>query len=127
MAIELGGITLSKHMVWSDRDASSSVAQTFIRTLGGKAVVNTQQLESGMPITLEATIDTGWLTYNQVKQVRALADVAGAVYVLNFFGTQYNVMFAHHLGVAYDFTPISYRVVHDDGDYFTGTIKLITV
>ena len=127
MAITLGGVVLSEHMVWSDRDVSSSVDQSLKRTLGGRALVYTQQLEKGMPITLEATQDTGWLTYAQVKAVRALADVAGAVYLLDFFGVQHDVLFAHHSGDAFSFTPLSYRVVHDDTDYFVGAIRLMTI
>lgn len=127
MAITLGGVELSKHMVWSDRDKSSAVEQTMIRTLGGRAVIYAQQLERGMAITLEAQSDTGWLTYEQVKAVRALADVAGAIYLLDFFGQQFDVVFAHHVGDAFQFTPLSYRVVQDDTDYFTGYIKLTTV
>ena len=127
MAITLGGVVLSEHMVWSDRDTSSNTEQSLIRTLGGRAIVYAQQLEKGMPITLEATQDTGWLTYAQVKATRALADVAGAVYILDFYGTQYDVIFAHHVGEAFSFTPLIYRVVHDDTDYFIGAIRLITV
>lgn len=127
MAITLGGVALSDHMIWSDRDVSSSIEQSLIRTLGGRAIVYSQQLEKGMPITLEANQDTGWLTYAQVKATRALADVAGAVYTLDFYGTQYDVIFAHHTGEAFNFVPLIYRVVHDDTDYFIGAIRLTTI
>jgi hypothetical protein len=127
MAITLGGVALSDHMVWSDRDASSSIEQSLIRTLGGRAIIYTQQLEKGMPITLEATQDTGWLTYAQVKATRALADVAGATYQLDFYGELHDVLFAHHSGDAFSFAPLSYRVEHDDTDYFIGAIRLITI
>lgn len=127
MAIFLGGVELSEHMVWSDRDRYSPVSQTLTRTLGGEAIIYTQALYKGVPITLEAQQDTGWLTYAQVKDVRALAEVPGAEYQLSFYGGLYNVIFAHHDGDACSFTPLSYRVVHDDTDYFTGVIKLITV
>lgn len=127
MAIFLGGIELSEHMVWSDRTSYSPVAQTMTRTLGGEAIIYTQALYKGAPITLEAQQDTGWLTYAQVKSVMALAEVPGAEYQLSFYGSLYDVIFAHHTGAAASFTPLSYRVVHDDTDYFIGVIQLITV
>lgn len=127
MAITLDGVVLSDHMVWSDRDTSSVVDQSMIRTLGGRALIYAQQLEKGVPITLEATQDTGWLTYAQVKAVRALADVAGGIYLLNFYGEEHTVIFAHHDGAAFSFSPLSYRVVHDDTDYFIGSIRLTTI
>ena len=127
MAIFLGGVELSEHMVWTDRTSYSPVAQTLTRTLGGEAIVYTQALYKGRPITLEAQIDTGWLTYAQVKSVLALAEVPGAEYQLDFYGELFNVIFAHQNGGAVSFTPLSYRVVHDDTDYFSGVIQLITV
>lgn len=127
MAVILGGVALSDHTVWADRDVSSSVDQSLVRTLGGRALVYAQQLEKGRPITLEARQDTGWFTYAQVKAVRALADVAGAIYLLDFYGEQHDVLFAHHSGDAFSFAPLSYRVVQDDTDYFIGVIRLITI
>lgn len=125
--IKLGGVALSKHMVWSDRFSTSPVAQTSLRTLGGAVHVYSQALSKGVPITLEATADTGWITYEMVQQVRALYEVPGAQYVFDFFGEQHNVIFRHDEPPAFLAQPLVYATQPQPGDYFTATIRLLTV
>lgn len=127
VTITLGGVTLSPHMVWVDRDAAFGVQQTRLRTLGGKQVVYTQALSKGQEITLEAQSDTGWLTKAQVDAMLGLAQTPGAIYVFDYDGTTYNVIFRHDDPPAVDFTPIVYRNNQEATDYFTGVLKLVTV
>lgn len=127
MAIVLGGVTLSPNMMWTDRYQHSPVVQDTRITLGGTLVVHSNVLSSGRPITLEALSDQGWLTKAQVEAVQLIADVSGATYTLTIGSESYNVMFRHHEGDAVSMTPLITRATPLDGDYFVGTIKLMTV
>jgi hypothetical protein len=127
MAITLGGVTLSKHMVWTDEDTYQMVASTFKRTLAGNIVVRDQQLSLGRPITLAAEEDQGWLTKEQVDAVRALANVAGAQYAL-VIGTQnFVVKFRNHEPPSFIANALIPRTDAPVTDYYTCTIKLMTV
>ncbi len=127
MAITLGGVTLSTHMIWEDEDTYSSVASSVKRTLAGNLVVRDQQLSLGRSITLVAKEDQGWLTKTQVDQVRALADVAGAAYSLDTGYQTFLVKFRHHESPAFIADALIKRNNADPGDYYTCTIKLMTV
>ena len=128
MAIILDGVTLSQHMIWEDQFVDDQVAaQSTTRTLGGKLVVYSQQLNSGRPITLVAREDQGWLTKTQVEGVSALARVAGAIYLLTIGSESFNVMFRHHDPPAFSATPLIYRTNSASTDYFTAVIKLFVV
>lgn len=127
MAIILGGITLSEHMIWEDEDTYSDVASSFNRTLAGNAVVRDQQLSKGRPVTLVAQIDQGWLTKTQVDQVRVLANTANGAYSLTIESQTFNVKFRHHEQPAFIADALIKRNNPDAGDYYTCTIKLMTV
>lgn len=128
MAITLGGVELSKHMVWADEIGSdSAVAQTIKRTLGGTLTVITQQLYKGTPITLTATVDQGWLTKDQVLAVQDLADLAGSVVSLTIGADTYNVMFRHEEPPAFIATALNQVGAQAPAGYYTATIKLMIV
>jgi len=127
MAIVLGGVTLSPHMVWQDEFTYSVVAQSSLRTLGGDVKVYSQQLQKGVPITLVATEDTGWLTKDQVRDTAALADAAGNTYSLTLGVQSFTVVFRHHEPPAFEASALIPRVDAPDTDYYTATIKLMTV
>ncbi len=127
MAIILGGVTLSPHMIWADEMTVDPVSQVALRTLGGRLIVRSQAYTGGRNITLEAREDQGWLTKTQVESVMALAAVAGAQYALTIESQNFTVMFRHHEAPAFEATPLIFRVNSQSGDYFTGTIRLITV
>lgn len=127
MAIILNGVTLSGSMQWTDRYAYSPVAQTVIRTLGGGSIVYSQGLSKGQPITLESQSDTGWITYAMLQALLAMAATPGAVYNLEVHGEFNDVVFRHDAAPAVDFTPLQPKAEPDSGDYFTGTLKLLTI
>jgi hypothetical protein len=114
-------------MVWTDRYTSTKVAQTVQTTLGGVPVVYSQALIAGAPITLQATEDTGWLTGAQVEAIMDMADQPGAVFELSVDGATKQVVFRHHDGVAFEASPLVPRLNQQPGDYFTATLKLMTV
>lgn len=127
MAIVLDGYALSPHMLWTDRHSYNQVEQTSLRTLGGRLKVFSHGLVKGRPITLEAVIDQGWLTLLQVKAVEARASVPGAVYSLVVGDESFNVMFRHTDGLPFEAAPLISRIEEADSDYYTCTLKLITV
>jgi hypothetical protein len=127
MAIVLGGVTLSKHMIWVDEFDYSDVAQSNNRTLGGRQIIFSQTLVGGRPITLEAQIDQGWLTRAQVDDVKALSAVSGAAYALTIGAQNFTVMFRHEEPPAFAAKPLVFRVDAPDTDYFTAVIKLFTI
>lgn len=125
--IVLGATTLSKSLLWIDRDDYGMVAQTTQRTLGGKMVVYHQPLSAGRPITLVATEETGWITRSMLDALQAMAATPGGVYTLNLHGEVMQVMFRHHEPPALSFTPLQPRATALSGDFFTGQLKLMTV
>lgn len=125
--ISLDGIELNHQMRWVERDQSQKVAQSSYRTIGGGLIVFSGPLTAGARITLTATEETGWLQKSVVDQIKALADVPGATYVLQFHNDSYNVVFRHEESPAVDLNPLVYRINQGADDYYTGTIKLLTV
>lgn len=127
MAIILGGVTLPPGLVWEDENTYSKVAQSEIRTLGGNVLVYSQQLFEGIPITLTSLQDQGWFTKQQVLDVQALADVAGATYALEIGLQNFQVMFRHQEAPAFNASALIPRVETTLNDYYTATIKLMTI
>lgn len=125
--ITLGGVTLSPSMAWSDRDIPQSVEQSVRRTLGGGTIIEAAAVSGGRDITLASSSDMGLLSWVTVQAVKALAEQAGAVFLLDIDGQQFNVMFRHHDAPAFIAEPLMARPVPFDDDYFRCTIKLITV
>jgi hypothetical protein len=74
-----------------------------------------------------ATEDSGWLTKAMVDAIEGMAEVAGAVYTLNFHGEIVNVVFAHHDAPAVSLVPLQPKAVPEPDDYYVGTLKFITV
>jgi hypothetical protein len=121
------GITLNENMVWKERYQPSKVAQSVRRTLGGRPFIYVGALQAGENITLEATVNYGWLTKTVVDQLMSRAANATGIYVLNFDSVNYNVMFRHVDAPALELEPLIPRVSHESGDFFIGQLKLITV
>ncbi len=118
----LDGIALPDGLEWIDQYASSPIAQSVLRTLGGALVTYQQNLTDGMPITLLAQDRVAWFDQTQVNSIKVIADVAGGIYSLDLDGDVYNVMFRHQEPPAVDFAPVM-----PHADYYFGTIKLMTV
>lgn len=127
MSIALDGITLDDSMIWAERHTTQNVAQSLRRTLAGSAVVYVGALGAGVPITLQASSNQGWLRKSQADAVLARAAVPGGVYTLEYGSETFSVMFRHHEPPAVNLTPLLARQAHDAEDYFTGEIKLVTV
>ncbi|MBV6340177.1 hypothetical protein [Candidatus Magnetobacterium casense] len=125
--IKLGDLTLPDDLTL-DNDAITwtGLYAATDRTLGGNLVVYESYAE-GRPLTLVAAANSGWLTYEQVKELLAMASVKGATYPLIFEDDTYIVRFQNEDSPSVDVTPILPRPNTADEDYFTGKIKLIEV
>lgn len=122
--ISLDGVTLSDSMIWRERYDSFGVAQSEDRTLGGVPVVFSAAYEKGVPITLAAESDIGWLTRTQVEAMLARAAVPGAVYVLSFDSEEFDVIFT---GARVKMEAVYPRVADEATDYFRGELYFMTV
>jgi hypothetical protein len=127
MAITLNGVTLSPSMQWTDQHAHSPVAQDRVRTLGGGQLIYSQALVAGQPVTLEAQEDTGWITGTMLDQIKAMAATPGAVYTLVVHAFTAQVVFRHEEPPAVEFRPLQPKANPASGDYYIGTLKLLTV
>ena len=128
MAATLGGVHIPSSIVWSDRYQYSPVAQSAVRTLGGKMVVYNSGLYYGRPITLNSLEDQGCVFLPIVEQLQALSNIPGAIYDLDIGNESYKVMFRHDDPPAFEAAPaVIERSVPTDTDLFRVTIKLVTV
>lgn len=127
MAITLGAITLNPNMVWAERFGYAPVAQEVLTTLGGTPIVYSHALKAGVPITLLALEDQGWLTKAMVDAVQSSANTPGAQYALIIGAESFQVVFRHHEPPAVEMIPLLTRAVPLAGDYFVGQIKLMTI
>lgn len=127
MTLILATIDLNDDMQWIDRARQIQVAQTDQRTVAGNLVTFAQNLTLGRPITLEATERQGWIMYQEVLDLEALAEVAGATYSLQIEADVYIVQFRHSDPPAVDFRPLIPRLNIDPADYMVGQIKLTQV
>jgi hypothetical protein len=131
MSIVLGGITLSRDLIWVEQFQSFGVAQSVRRTLGGVPIIFSGTLTKGVPITLQAGSPNGSLIgvmkKSVVDSVMVLAATAGAIYTLTINGTSFDVIFRHEDGNAVDMQPLLAQTSYDADDLMHGTIKLLTV
>lgn len=127
MAIILGTTTLNPNMVWVERFSYSQVIQEVQTTLDGSPVVYTRNRQNGMPITLLAMDDQGWLTKDMADAVQLVAQTAGAILTLTLGAETFTVIFRHHEAPAVSLRPLLIRAVPLPEDYFVGEIKLMTI
>lgn len=125
--IYLGGVQLNGNINILGRDSSHAVAQSVKRTLGGELKIFFAKLNKGMPLTLQATEEQGWLSAAVVAQVMAMANTAGGTYQLLVNGVSTSVVFRHNEPPAFEAAPLVYRNNQQADDPHTCTIKLLTV
>ncbi|WAS28448.1 hypothetical protein [Vibrio phage LV6] len=123
----LGTIELNPNMQIPELNTSGVVQQENRRTTSGALVVVVQKQHKGKPLQLIATEDQGWISKKARDELLAAADKVGVEHVLVAGNQSFKVMFDHSDGTAVALTPIINRLVPDESDYYTGTIKLITV
>jgi hypothetical protein len=127
MSIAIDGIPLPPGLLWVDEFSTQTVAQTVKRTLDGSLVVFYGGIQSGTQITLTSEPDAGWFTRAQVEAIELRARSPGAMYPLTLRGQSWLVMFRHHEAPAFEATPLISRPNPAPGDFYLGTLKLMTL
>jgi hypothetical protein len=123
----LDGVPLPDGLVWTDEFANAAVAQSVKRALDGSLVVFYGGIQSGTQITLTSEPDAGWFTREQVEAIELRARSPGAMYPLTLRGQSSLVMFRHHEAPAFEATPLISRPNPAPGDFYLGTLKLMTL
>ncbi|MBF0555042.1 MAG: hypothetical protein HQK96_10890 [Nitrospirae bacterium] len=124
--IKLGDLEFQRKLLWPNRHEWTGISAAVERTLSGGVVVYDNEI-SGRPIDIEGSETTGWITYADLKTLRAMAMVLDAVYVLIYEDETFDVRFRHEDAPVLDFKPLLERSSYSDNDYFYGTIKLMEV
>lgn len=127
MTIQLGALALREGMLWVEEFAYTGIVQSIKPTLGGTPVLFTATESGPLVLTLRSEADQGWQTYAQVKTLLAMAKVVDGVYLLTMGGRSYSVMFRHYDPPVIEAEPIIPRTAYQDTDYFTVTLKLISI
>lgn len=126
MAISLGGVILSKNLIWVDSLASPYQAYSRRITLLGKIIVQHSPI-SGRMIAL-STISTangsiGFFTKGQLDQLR-IFEKAMTVVTFVYEAENLDVLIAPG---GMEVSPIVPRPTPASSDYYTGSIQLIEV
>ena len=127
MSISLDGVELNSELNWENRFKTSQLVQSSRRFLAGNLYTLQAQLIRGTSIILVALNDQGWFTKTQMDAMIVRANVLGAIYELNYAGDVHLVMFDSSDGDPYEFDPLVHQPVYTAENYFTGTLKFLTV
>jgi hypothetical protein len=126
MAITLEGIVLPDLTI--ENETSWTGVQCIVdRALSGDPIVWEQEME-GKPIDLIGRSNTAWITRGTLLEIRDLAKVSSAVYVLDYEGIITNVRFRHEEGDVVSALPLVERPNPSDDDWYSDVrIKLMEV
>lgn len=126
--ITLGGIELPD--VWFDSElefGEPGIDARFEVSRNGTPLIWEQSV-GFRNADLIGGADTAWISYGTLKQIRALARVAGGEYTLFFEGENYQVRFRNWDAPVISADPLVPRPNHEDTDYFRNIrIKLIII
>lgn len=124
--ITLGALTLPADLLWSDEFDWTPIQQSKAYTLTGALVIESGKMLAGRPITLTGGQDYAWANRATIKSLYALLDTDPTLTLTLNDARAFSVKFAH------DGQPIQAKQRidfnnPDDSDYYTLTLKLITV
>jgi hypothetical protein len=135
--ITIGTVTLPGDLFWSDEFAQGSdmVGQQESITITGAVVVQASAQQAGRLMTLQtipfsggANQYVGVVSRAQVVALRALAETAGAVYIVTLSdGRTFDAMFRRTGGSGVIGTLIFGELPESDDDWFSVTINLLLV
>jgi len=127
MTITLGGITLPNNMHLEGPFLWSGVAGSVERSLGGSLIIWESTLVGGEPLDLVAEVDSGWVPYATMLQLKALVPPLSASYELNYRSQIYNVRFRHEEAPVLDVLPLMTEREFESDSFYYGKIKLMVV
>lgn len=125
MSITLDSITLPDLLL--DQEFSKSKVRGIAQeTLGGKPVI-WESARTMKSFDLVGGYSYGWIARSVLAELRVIADVVGATYILVYESDTLTVRFRSEVGDAISAFPIVGRPNHVDGDWYNNvTIKLMT-
>lgn len=123
--ITLDGITLPSDLEWQDEFAWSPVQQASERSLSGKLSIEEATKIKGRPITLFGGPNAAWTTR---ATITALFNklTAGHRMVLNYHGTNYNVVWRHG-DTPIEAAPVARKRNPDSDHKYTLIVRLMEV
>lgn len=135
MSTTIGGITLTRDMVFEDEYSYPKVAAEITPTLGGGVCVQEFAiLEKGRNVTLSSTETQGLQLKSVVDSLKTLADTgAGNTYALSIISNSQSfaktIRFRQEIdGGAIQFEPIGPRDgLHDGSIYYKGSIYMMVI
>lgn len=128
MGCTVGDISLDHPPLWTDKNRyHDSITETAI-AVDGSEIVQAHTRGRLYPITLESTVETGWLKGSTVTSLRALSAVVGAYYTLTLNGTAYTVRFRNEQpGGAIQMQTLIPHANPGADDWWYGSIYLMCV
>ncbi len=133
----LAGIELPADLQWVDEFSAWRVGQQVKTSLTGARLVQESALQAGRPITLqtqrEGNAYIAPVALDTLRQLQASEEQPRAVPLLlvmpahNGGERTFEVRWRRTEGAALEATPINYAVPALDGDYFSTTLRLMTV
>jgi hypothetical protein len=117
-------VTLSDDMLWSDEFGWSPIVRSREYSLGGSLIVDQGVSLAGRPITLNSSVDGGWLQREAVESLHALID-SGEVLTLTLRGTNYLVLPAETNAI--DATPVVDYADPAGDDWYVVTLRFFEV
>lgn len=135
--ITLAGIELPADLQWSDEFTGWRVGQNVRTSLTGALIVQESARQAGRPITLQTSRDgaayVAPVTLDVLRMLQASESqprTAGLQLVLpahNGGERTFSVIWRRTEGAALEAEPIRFAVPALDGDYFSITLRLMTV
>lgn len=137
MSASLAGIELPEDLFWSDEFSAWKVGQTVKTSLTGARIVQESALQAGRPITLESQQNgKTWaavVSLGTLRQLQALEDVPRATPMTlvlpahNSGDRTFQVLWRRSDGAAIEAKPLRFAIPARDADYFSLTLRLMTV
>jgi hypothetical protein len=132
--IFIGALQIHGDLQWIDEFAAGSdlVGQIETVSITGALIVQASAQQAGRKLTLQGRMEgsTGFapVTLAQLKSLRALAAVPGAVYTVTLLdGRTFSAMFRRSDGPAVEAEPMINIAPIADDDYYFATIRMILV
>lgn len=128
MSCSIGGIILEHTPLWIDRNKYHDTITDVSTAVNGVEIVMNSIRGSHYPITLQSTLETGWIKGSTIVSLRALSSVVGAYYTLILNHTLYIVRFRNEQpGGSIQMETLLPHSNPGDDDWWIGTTYLMCV
>ena len=135
--IVLAGIELPADLQWTDEFTGWRVGQSVKTSLTGARIVQESSLQAGRPITLQSQRDgsawVGPVTLDVLRALQASEEQPRSAALLlvlpahNGGDREFSVAWRRSDGAGIEAEPIRFAVPALDGDYYSITLRLMTV